>query len=80
MNENKNQNQGQGQNQNQGQNRGRYNGKNRNNHYRKGNFHKNNRPKVPVEETLEDIKADMVRIEKEIELEIKEITSMRLGL
>lgn len=78
MSENKNQNQGQGQNQNQ--NRNRYNGRNRNNHYRKNNFHKNNRPKVPVEETLEDIQADMVRIEKEIELEIKEITSMRLGL
>ena len=76
MNENKGQNQGQGQN----QNRNRYNGRNRNNHFRKNNFHKSNRPKVPVEETLEDIQADMARIEKEIELEIKEITSMRLGL
>ena len=76
MSEQKGQNQGQG----QGQNRNRYNGRNRNNHYRKGNFHRNNRPKVPVEETLEDIQADMARIEKEIELEIKEIASMRLSI
>ena len=78
MSENKGQNQGQGQ--GQGQNRNRYNGRNRNNHYRKGNFHKSNRAKLPVEETLEDIQKDMARIEKEIELEIKEITSMRLGI
>ncbi len=31
-------------------------------------------------ETVEDIRADIARIEKEIELEIKEIRGMRLGL
>lgn len=31
-------------------------------------------------ETIDDIKIDIARIEKEIELEIKEIRSMRLGL
>ncbi len=36
--------------------------------------------RVRAEETTEDIKADIVRIEKEIELEIKEIKTMRLGL
>lgn len=74
-----NKNQGQGQGQNRGN--GRYNGnRNRNNHYRKNNYHKHNKPKLPVEETLEDIKADISRIEKEIQLEIKEITTMRLGI
>lgn len=85
--ENRNHNQGQQQNQQQGQNQGqsrnnnRYNGnRNRNNHYRKNNYHKHSKPKLPVEETLEDIAADIIRIEKEIQLEIKEITTMRLGL
>lgn len=36
--------------------------------------------RVKTEETVDDIKADIVRIEKEIQLEIKEIKSMRLGL
>ncbi len=36
--------------------------------------------KVKIDETVEDIKADINRIEKEIELEIKEIRSMRSGL
>ena len=67
-------------NNNKNQNHSRHHGRNRNNHYRKGNFHKSNRAKLPVEETLEDIQKDMARIEKEIELEIKEITSMRLGI
>ncbi len=36
--------------------------------------------KPRAEETVEDIAADIVRIEKEIELELKEIKSMRLGV
>ena len=36
--------------------------------------------RVKTIETVEDIKADIVRIEKEIDLEIKEIKTMRLGL
>lgn len=36
--------------------------------------------RIRAEETVDDIKTDIVRIEKEIELEIKEIKSMRLGL
>jgi hypothetical protein len=36
--------------------------------------------RVKTVETVEDIKADIARIEKEIELEIKEIKTMRLGL
>jgi hypothetical protein len=37
-------------------------------------------PKIKAEETIDDIKAEIVRIEKEIELEIKEIQSRRLAL
>ncbi|MHB8062176.1 MAG: hypothetical protein ACYDG2_06020 [Ruminiclostridium sp.] len=42
----------------------------------------NQRPaiKPQTEENVEDISADIVRIEKEIELELKEIKSMRLGI
>ncbi len=36
--------------------------------------------KPKTEETVEDIANDIVRIEKEIDLEIKEIKSLRLGL
>lgn len=36
--------------------------------------------KPRAEETIDDIKSDIVRIEKEIQLEIKEIRSMKLGL
>ncbi len=36
--------------------------------------------KPRAEETVEDIVADISRIEKEIELELKEIRSMRLGV
>lgn len=38
----------------------------------------NNR--VKLNETAEDIAEDIIRIEKEIELEMKEIKSLRLGL
>ena len=34
----------------------------------------------PANETIDDIKEEIVRIEKEIRLEIKEIKSMKLGL
>ena len=36
--------------------------------------------RIKVEETVDDIKADITRLEKEIDLEIKEIKSLRLGL
>lgn len=36
--------------------------------------------KPRTDETVEDIAADIIRIEKEIELELKEIKSMRLGV
>ncbi len=39
-----------------------------------------NMDKVKTVETAEDIKNDISRIEKEIELEIQEIKSMRLGI
>lgn len=44
---------------------------------------KNNRfddKKINAIETVDDISADILRIEKEIELEIKEITAMTLGV
>lgn len=37
-------------------------------------------PKLKTEETVEDIKTDILRIEKEIELELKEIRSLRHSL
>jgi hypothetical protein len=37
-------------------------------------------PVVKAEETVDDIKADIIRIEKEIGLEIKEIQSLKLAL
>jgi len=36
--------------------------------------------RVKSEETIEDIRTDIARIEKEIELELKEIRSLRLGV
>jgi len=36
--------------------------------------------KIKPEESLEDIKADIVRLEKEVDLEIKEIQSLKLAL
>lgn len=36
--------------------------------------------RIKVEETIDDIKEDITRIEKEINLEIKEIKSLKLGL
>lgn len=36
--------------------------------------------KIKVEETIEDIEKDIARIEKEIDLEIKEIMALKLGL
>ena len=37
-------------------------------------------PQVKAEETIEDVKTDILRIEKEIELEIREIQSLKLVL
>ena len=50
--------------------------------YRKNNYHGPRREKqnVKVEETVDDIRQDLKRIEKEIELEIKEIGALKLGL
>ncbi|MDF2524387.1 MAG: hypothetical protein K0R31_2028 [Clostridiales bacterium] len=36
--------------------------------------------RVKAVETIDDIKTDITRLEKEIELELKEIRSLRLGL
>jgi hypothetical protein len=36
--------------------------------------------RVKAEETIDDIKADINRIEKEIDLELKEIKSLRIGI
>ncbi len=47
---------------------------------RYGGFHNRSQNKVKAVETIDDIRADISRIEKEIELEIKEIRSLRLGL
>ena len=61
---------------------GYYHKKNGNFKYNKyKNFNNNNRPqrKDPAAETVADIQADMQRISKEIDLEIKEIGSMTLG-
>ncbi|HEX9058668.1 MAG TPA: hypothetical protein VF941_00650 [Clostridia bacterium] len=56
---------------------------NRDSSYRNG-FHSQtstrNSIKNRADDSIEDIKADITRIEKEIELEIKEIKSLRLGL
>ena len=49
--------------------------------YRKPNrFEYRNRPKKRDVETVADIANDIKRIEKEIQLEIKEITQIRLGV
>ena len=44
------------------------------------NDHMINRNRQKPVETLDDIKADVSRIEKEISLEIKEIQNLNLGL
>ena len=60
---------------------GYYHKKNGNFKYNKNKNFNNNRPqrKDPAVETVDDIQADMQRISKEIDLEIKEIGSMTLG-
>jgi hypothetical protein len=44
----------------------------------RGSFPKYNEKIRPADETYEDIKADISRIEKEIQLELKEIRSLKL--
>jgi len=56
-------------------NKGFYRDRNRNKSTGSGRY-ANNRGRA--EETIDDIKKDIVRIEKEIELEIKEIKSLKL--
>jgi len=46
------------------------------NYSQKPRYNKN----IRAEETIDDIKVDITRIEKEIQLEIKEIRSLKLGL
>lgn len=53
---------------------------NRDNARRYNNLPRYSNQKIKVDETIEDIKADIIRIEKEIELEIKEIKTLKLGL
>lgn len=75
-------------------NGGKNNNNSGNNRNKNGNFHKKNNyyrhnkyknfnkqapKKDPAVETIQDIQADMKRISKEIDLEIKEIGSMTLG-
>lgn len=47
---------------------------------RHGGFDKRKNQNVRVEETIQDIDIDIGRIEKEIELEIKEIAAFKFGL
>lgn len=67
-------------------------GNNRNkngNYHKRNNYYRHNKNKFynkqqnikrdPAVETVQDIQADMQRIAKEIDLEIKEIGSMTLG-
>jgi hypothetical protein len=68
---------------------------NRESTYNRSNFHKESTSRynfsqdhaysarcnrIKEDETVEDIKEDIARIEKEIQLELKEIRSMKLGL
>lgn len=55
-----------------------YNYSNRN--YRKNYGYKSRYSKPRADETVDDIKQDIIRIEKEIKLELKEIRSMKLGI
>lgn len=50
---------------------------NKKNNFRGGRREKQN---IKLEETVDDIRNDLKRIEKEIELEIKEINALKLGL
>lgn len=51
------------------------------NQRRRNNYNnQRDRRDVKVEETVEDIKRDINRINKEIELEIKEITALKMGI
>jgi len=63
---------------------GRKNNYRNNNYNRKhsGNRSYNNQNRKPriAEETIEDIQADIVRIQKEIDLEIKEIIASRISI
>jgi len=66
------------------ENRKNLSGARRNENYAKSGkqtrTHKKDFKKIKVEETIEDIAKDIARIEKEIDLEIKEIMALKLGL
>ena len=53
---------------------------NRRNGFRQNRNNNFNRNKPRALETIEDVKQDIIRIEKEIELEIREIKNVKLGL
>lgn len=63
---------------------GNYRSYNRDNYQRQGHPYQNSGPRynqrIRADETIDDIKMDISRIEKEIELELKEIKSLRLGM
>lgn len=48
--------------------------------YSSQNSYQRSGGRIKVDETIDDIKADITRLEKEIQLELKEIRSMKLGL
>lgn len=59
---------------------GQGNSQQSNNQRRRNNYNPKDRRDVKVEETVEDIRRDINRINKEIELEIKEITALKMGI
>lgn len=72
-------------NQSQGNRTSQSNTSNRDTQYKHNYSHTNQQSRLKMDkvkpfETAEDIRNDIERIEKEIELEIKEIKSMRLGI
>lgn len=62
--------------------RGNAKGDTKDKSYKNNNYNRNTKysNKSKAEETLEDVKQDIVRIEKEIRLEIEEIKTLKLGL
>lgn len=63
------------------QNRSSYRGNSsRQNNYNNNYSYSTRQKRIKEDETVEDIREDICRIEKEIQLELREIRSMRLGL
>jgi len=55
-------------------------GYNKDNSFRTYNSQGTSARRIKTEETIDDIRIDLARIEKEIELEIKQIATLRLGV